>query len=142
MSIYPNAGITMTTEVLVGESAYKSSDESVTSSTTLQTDNELALTLTGGGLYRFTCWLYVTGTTAKLSFTFGGSAQWSEPNGGTVVTASGTTVTAAAGGWLIAGTITAASAGDTLQLEWAQNSSSGTATTVKAGSILTAVRLA
>lgn len=141
MSIFPNAGITLTTEVLVGQAAYKTSDESVTSSTTLQNDNELALTLTAGGLYRFAAWLYVVGTTAKVSFTFAGTAQWSEPNGGTVVTASGTTVTAAAGGWLIAGTITAASAGDTLQLEWAQNSSSGTATTVKAGSILTAQRL-
>ena len=140
MPIYPTAGSTLTS-LLVGRSALKSGDQSVTSSTTLVNDSALALPLTGGVQYSFTCWLYIVGTTAKVTFTFGGSGQWSQPNGGTVVTASGTTVTAAAGGWLIAGTVTAASGGDTLQLEWAQSSSSGTATTVKGGSILTTLRM-
>ena len=140
MPVYPTAGSTLTS-LLVARSALKTLDQSVTSSTTLVNDSALALPLVGGVNYSFTCWLYVVGTTAKVTFTFSGSAQWSQPNGGTVVTASGTTVTAAAGGWLIAGTITAASAGDTLLLQWAQSSSSGTASTVKAGSILTALRL-
>lgn len=140
MAIYPTAGSTLDS-LLVARSALKSADQPLTSNTTLQNDTALALPLTGGVNYEFFLWLYVTGTTAKVTFTFGGSGQWSQPNGGTVVTASGTTVTAAAGGWLIAGTVTAASGSDTLQLQWAQSSSSGTATTVKAGSILTALRL-
>lgn len=140
MAIYPTAGSTLDS-LLVARSALKSADQSLVSSATLQNDNALALPLVGGVSYSFTCWLYITGTTSKVSFSFAGSAQWSTVNGGTVVTASGTPVTAAAGGWLLSGTITAASAGDTLQLEWAQSSSNATATVFKAGSILTALRL-
>jgi hypothetical protein len=142
MATYPAAGITLTAAVLGGQSAYKPTDQSLASSTTLQDDNALSLTLTANGIYRFLCWLYITGTTAKVSFAFSGSAQWSTVNGGGVVTSSGSVSGSyAAGGWLLAGTITAASGGDTLQLEWAQNSSSATATVVKAGSILTMQRL-
>lgn len=141
MSIYPAAGITLSIDTLTGLTAYKESSQSVTSSTTLVDDTALALTLTGSGLYRFSAWLYISGESAYVAFTFSGTAQWSTP-GGAVQTASGDKITAAVDGWLINGTITAASGGDTLQLQWAQSSSSATATVMNPGSYLTATRLA
>jgi hypothetical protein len=148
-SSYPTivAGMTLTSAILqaLGArlSAVKGTDQSLSSSTTLQNDSALALPLAGGGVYLIICWLYITGTTAKAAFTWSGTAAWSPTGGGNVATASGTasTTTLAAGGWLLIGLITAASGGDTLQLQWAQSSSSGTATVVKASSVLAALRL-
>lgn len=134
----------------------KASDESVTSSTTLQDDNELQYTVVAGASYYFSLELAHNGAStgdfkwafalSTGSFTRGWRKVIGYYNTTTVTAAEGlvndmtTAVTAGASatenlvqnisGFFIP------SANATLKLQWAQNTSDGTATIVKAGSRL------
>jgi hypothetical protein len=153
----------------VGAVSYvaKTADESVTSSTTLQNDDHLFFTVDAAGTYVFDVWLY--GTSAanaagdlKVGFTFptgtchmGGagasinlaadsidSGEWlafAPATSGSTVTQFGlsTAVTQSH----VHGTLIATATG-TLRLQWAQFSSSASASTLKAGSHMLVRRVA
>lgn len=140
--------------------AYKGSDQSVTSnSTTLVNDTALALALQANATYLVEFLVFYTGGTA-------GSSDWkygvTVPSGATIspirelglttglavqyltVPAGGAFGSNGTGNKMAAEmkfTIVTSAAG-TLQLQWCQNTSSATATTVKAGSSLVAWQLA
>lgn len=129
----------------------KASDESVTSSTTLQNDDDFTFTATANGIYLMELLLYVV-TATTPDFKFG----WSVPGSGTVdglvvqqnsATAVQPTTEAAATSPLISsGTdmyllISAVYQADgttfgAVNFQWAQNTSDGTAATVKTGSLM------
>lgn len=139
----------------------KTADQSVTSSTTLVNDNELLLSLAANAVYEFRCTLdYEGGTQGASDLKWG----WSVPSGtimrytrigidtagastaGFMTTESSTVAggTAGAGslkGVLMDGVIDTGSTAGTLQLKWAQNTSSATATIVHALSKLIAQRV-
>lgn len=133
----------------------KTADESVTSSVTLQNDNELVLDVAANTTYSFECVLgYTAGTTGDFK------AAMNFPSGGTMFASvqrtDGSTYAEAAGGQILSGSAIAGGGlgttipamqlwrgifmnggtAGTFQVSWAQNVSNGTATTVKAGSIL------
>lgn len=140
----------------------KNSDESVTSSTTLQDDNELQIAVGANKSYAFDAVLYVdTDSTPdfKLAFVVPTAATviWSPvwPAGATstanmigtnVVTGSDTpaslTIDAASEQIIVVvhGSVVTGANSGSLVLRWAQNNSSATAATVKAGSTLTVVQ--
>lgn len=139
--------------------AYKASDQSVTSSVTLVNDSALVIPLAANAVYDFELFLVINGPALGTGdFKMG----WTYPAGTTMVyaragfdttntwvfnktlqtdvvafgtTGSGVPVIRCSGT-----VVTAATAGN-LQLQWAQNTSSTTATVVKAGSDLTAQRI-
>lgn len=138
----------------------KPTDETVTSSTTLQNDNDLLAPLVASATYTFLCEVNYEG------FTQGASDikwQWSVPSGAVmryglvyVGTGGGLTETAQAGSDTVAagtagvgtrrtlkmsGSVVMSTTPGNIQFTWAQNSSSTTATTVHAGSMLTLFRL-
>ena len=133
----------------------KQSNESVSSSTTLQNDDELKYAMSANTNYHFEISvLYTGGTTGDMKFSIttpSGGDLWASgfiPSGGTVslfgpITSSGGVVSGldALGTTnptmiFIRGVVmNGATAGD-LQFQWAQNASSATATTVYAGSYL------
>jgi hypothetical protein len=140
--------------------AYKGADQSVTSSATLASDTDLALSLAASSRYIFIGQLAYTAAAPSagglgLSFTWpagstGIFSGWgfSPTTGGTanilaVRTATGALLTygGATGttvpAYLMGSIQTGATAGN-LQLEWAQGASSSTPTVVKAGSWLAA----
>lgn len=134
----------------------KTADESVTSSTTLQSDDVLLLPVTAGTSYAFEGFLYATGPSAgdfKLAFTFPTGATFvafvhhigangavdSFKSGTNPLTTSGGSLslaTGAADGVAIKGGIIVAGTAGNVQLQWAQDASSATPTIVKAGSWL------
>lgn len=133
---------------------YKGSDESVTSSSTLQDDNELVSpTLATNVKYLVECQVFYTSTSATPGVKF----SWVGPTSATMVWGAGAgyignSTIGAVDAWSISASafdqalytgilVTAGSTG-TLQLQWAQNTSNGTATTVKAGSWLRLTRVA
>ena len=134
----------------------KSADESVNSSTTLQDDDDLQITLAANSDYEIEYMIFVQSASTTPDFKF----QFTEPDGvyrGVGVTSAVTSVqifdesTAATAFSLDAnaiefmkGTIVieTAGAGGVFKLEWAQDTSDATATTVKKGSSLKAVKLA
>lgn len=136
--------------------AYKSADQPVTSSTVLVNDNALSVSVLASATYHFQCYLDYEGGT-------GGSAdikwQWTVPSGavmhyhaayqgaggsanvGNTNTASTSIAARTQGagtlcGTTMTGTLTVSVTAGTLQLQWAQNTSNGTATIVHAGSSL------
>ncbi len=136
--------------------AFKSADESVTSSTTLQNDDHLLFAVEANARYKLDGYLSYTGAVSpagdlKIDWTIpaGASMKWASfavnSNALTsydVVVQSETGVRAYGTlgaqemalqpkGWLV----TAGTAG-TLQMRWAQNASSATATVLKTGSYL------
>lgn len=140
--------------------ARKTADESVTSSTTLQNDDTLVLQGVADAVYEIEGALFYVGNTTgdiKVAFTFpSGNLYWfgkggSEADGGfggvgasrhsaSYNDASGTS-TAFTGSTtnlalLLKGVWVVGVSGGALQLQWAQNTSNATATTVKAGSFL------
>lgn len=149
----------------------KTADQSVTSSTTLIDDTELYGTVAPNCTYRFelhmfyvgnetgdinTRWTFPTGATLDqmticgwpidTGFNTGGTHADTEfyallaqtsPSTARPFAGSTTVVTA-----LIVGTLVVGGTAGTLQLQWAQNVSNGTATTVKAGSCLELRRVA
>lgn len=137
--------------------AIKSADEGVTSSTTLQPDDELALALLAGVEYRLSGLIILTGAAAAggaaIAFTWPGgvTVEWTGwglavaggPNDNAVRNSSGTSSPFGTSGAtlvpaVIEGTILPASTAFTLQLQFAQSASNATATVVKAGSRLRA----
>ena len=137
----------------------KGSDESVTSSTTLQDDNDLLFVLPAIGTYLFDIWVYAQSATnaagdLKVALTFPtGTMRYSalgpDPAIASASVASGvwfthlgaTSGTSAISAGLSTNTnlvwmhgMFAASATGTLRLQWAQDTSNASASTVKAGS--------
>ena len=141
--------------------AAKTSDESVTSSTTLQNDNELAVAAAANCTYAVTCFVKYDGGTLgssdlKAAFTVpaGATFLWAVSNkdtsgnpnvGGFLTTGAVAAGTAGLGTFrtlVVTGTLAVSSTAGNLQLQWAQQTSSGTATTVYANSWLLAQRIA
>ena len=144
--------------------AWKASDESVTSSVTLQNDNDLYLPVAANAVYRFDCYLdYEAAAGAATGITWG----WTGPSGytlryhlldvttgssptpnvgstkqGTDTPSAGGTGAAALMGVSMRGTLFTAAASGILQLQWAQASSSATATIVHGQSYLELARRA
>jgi hypothetical protein len=135
-------------------SARKTIDESLQNNT-LQNDDELFVSLEANATYRITADLINnSGTTPDISF------AWSIPSGAT----GAWTITALVGGALYLGTLTWANTAaidgtgadnlsqvvgtmvttnaGTLQLRWAQTTTTASNTTVKANSLLVATRVA
>lgn len=133
----------------------KTADESVTSSAVLQNDDELLAPLAANTDYAFTALILVVSAATpdfQLAFTVPAAASlaWMEidtlgaalaTSTTTVQTASGTGVTLAVSGaaqqWVsVSGSVRNGANSGNLTLQWAQGTSSGTSTTVKAGSTL------
>ena len=151
-----NAALNQLNAYIVG--AWKTGTEAVTSSTTLQNDDNLVCSVVASGVYVAQWGLRMDGAAAgdfKYAFTGPAGATMTWESRGlaaadasnlaaitTDVAAIGTTVTH---GCLGAGTTTrvagsgllvVSSTAGSLQLQWAQGTSSGTATNVFAGSWL------
>ena len=143
--------------------AYKTATESVTSSTTLQDDDDLHVTVDASTVYDVSLVMFYDAATAgdiKVGFTYPASATGTfiatgiDPAGSSSagdVTASADIATAFNFGGIgtgttvaahIKGLLTVAGTAGTLQVQWAQVSSSGTATRVFADSYLTLRRIA
>lgn len=141
--------------------AYRTSTQSVTSSTTLVNDTQLSLAVAANAVYKVELELVYDGDTAGDLKT-----GWTTPAGATIgdAIALGLSTTAAAAtdditsgssaapsfGALGAGVkcalkfdfiLTTAATAGTLQFQWAQNASSTTATIMHAGSSLVAQRI-
>jgi len=140
----------------------KPTDEGPITTTTLQNDNDLQLPLAANSAYELDGYLAATGATlgngdiklgltgpAGVTFrfsTFGYSVLGSPPaTGNSGATASGTTSVGVNGGSastvLVKGWVTTSSTAGTLILQWAENTPSGTGTSVLAGSWLKARRI-
>jgi len=137
----------------------KALDESVTSSTTLQNDDALWLPVAANAGYFVLCWLDYQGGTQGSSDL---KLQWTGPAGSSLslsavyyptsggvgantnlsaITGLSTLIEAGTDGaralaMLMFGTLLTGSTPGTFQLQWAQNTSSATATTVHAMSAL------
>lgn len=166
MTTYPviNAGTTPTSAVLqamLDLIADKTGDQSLTSSTTLQNDNTLVVPVVANARYKV--WLEIlykgaATNTGDLKYAF------SVPSGATIagravsitnplgmstftITQSSVPVSYSNGTgnplpcWAVFTLTTSLTPGN-LQIQWAQNTSNATATTVMAGSSLTARRRA
>jgi hypothetical protein len=150
----PSAGATI-------KSVRKSSNQSVTSSTTLVDDSQLLFAVEANATYLFNIflWVYAADGTPDIKLTVTG------PSGSSIAfspstyyaTGDGTTAlgTVATGGvtfgafvdanernQLYFGSILNGGTAGNLQFRWAQNTSSGTATTVKAGSYIYGIKVA
>ncbi|MDX2697018.1 hypothetical protein [Streptomyces ipomoeae] len=155
----------------IGARSYvrKTADESVTSSTTLQNDNELVLAVSASATYFFRVWLMATDATdangdIKFAFTFptGAVCHFSGKGPHTLLASgafgdgeyiarntatSGSTVasyglTTSVIGIELTGLLIVSGTAGNLQLQWAQNTSDANATTVQAGSFMTLERIA
>lgn len=162
----PRAGHILTTSDfdVFGVTIFKTATESVTSSTTLQNDDQLFFAVVANARYTFDGIITYDGAAAgdlKVAFTYPALATFEWSNYGNTGPAAGTSVTDLntviqtndarslnalptpsppglsfrPGGYLITG----ANAG-TLQMQWAQDTSSATATRVRTGSWLRLVR--
>ena len=132
----------------------KGADESVTSSTTLQNDDELLAALETNTDYSFEARLYVVSATTpdfKMTFTVPAAATlawWgtitygdgAAVNGIGIQTISGTAksfIWSGTDGYItVFGSVRNGANAGNLTLQWAQDTSNGTAATVKAGSTL------
>jgi hypothetical protein len=134
----------------------KGSNESVTSSTTLQNDNELVLPVVADATYLFECYLDFEGGTqgsGDLKWT------WALPSGATMryravytntsgaavtgttnldsdVVSAGTATAGVLRGVSMHGTLTVGATAGSIQLQWAENTSDSTPTIVHAQSSL------
>lgn len=142
------------------QAVIKGADQSLASSTTMQNDNALFLPVIANATYLFVCYLDYEGGTRGSSDI---KHAWSVPSGGTlryvklgnntsgvaeIVTLAGATIwpdaTNGAGslqGLLMLGSLIMGSTAGNLQLQWAQNTSSATATIVHAQSLLSLWRV-
>jgi hypothetical protein len=138
----------------------KSADQSVTSSTTIANDTHLKFAIGANETYTFNLWLYTSAANSTPGIKWnvagpsGSTVFFSPPN--TYPMADGATVIATIGSStdtfqgfvdgnlrpiLIQGTILNGSTAGDVQLKWAQNTSSATATTVKAGSFIYGIKV-
>lgn len=140
----------------------KSADESVTSSTVMQDDNALTYTIPQAGTYVADWWLSVvaasdTNGDIQIQFTFPTGTLYVQEIGHTPAIATGALADVklfsesdasspssarpfgltATQTLILVRTVLVATASGTLTLQWAQDSSSANATTVKAGSNMT-----
>lgn len=138
----------------------KSSDQTVTSSTTLVNDSQLKFAIGASETYIFQAWLYTYAAdgTPDIKVTFTG------PSGSTVFwsssqvifnSAAATTLTVVSAGGTTAdlfvdanyraiqlyGTIVNSTTAGDVQLQWAQNTSSANGTSVKAGSSIFGIKV-
>lgn len=136
--------------------AFKASDQSVTSSIAMVNDSDLVVTVLAGATYAFACYLdYEGGTQGSSDIRW----QWVVPGGtvlryqpqyqstagvltggttalaGTVIIAGSSGAGVLCGATMI-GTLAVSTTGGSLQLQWAQGTSSVTATIVHATSHL------
>lgn len=137
----------------------KTIDQSLASSTTLQNDTALVLTTAASATYVFSAFIYHTGAdapgsikyqwvaSAATSFTFaavhnegGGTGLGNSVNAYNLTSVIFAENSGGAGDVMTGLLVTSASSG-TLQFTWAQNSSSATATVVKANSHITLQRI-
>ena len=141
---------------------YKGIDEPVTSSAALQNDDALFLPVAANATYLWVCYLSYEGGTqgssdmkfqftgpsgATASYTFiyyptsggvGANTNISRATGLSSVVTAGTDGAGVKLGLIMIGTLVTSSTPGSLRMQWAQNTSSGTATIVHAGSILAA----
>lgn len=141
--------------------AYKTADETVTSSTTLQPDNDLTLAVAANAFYEFVCSVWYKGAatgTGDLKF------QWSGPASSVLrydptwlstgftaqlgiqrvyadILAAGTNGVSSVESVKMQGFLTTAGTTGSLLFNWAQNTSNATATTVGTGSVMTLRRV-
>jgi len=119
----------------------KASDESVTSSTTLQNDDDLAWDAVVEGVYEILIGLYVTNGNYKFDlYGITGGDNYTYQAGNSLILGNPGTPESTNEDYILIRSvqrIISTPAG----LKWAQNASSGTPTTVKAGSFLYAKRL-
>ena len=158
-----NSGATAPEWVAAGatvKSVRKSSDQTVTSSTTLVNDTQLKFAVAANETYIFQAWLYTYAAdgTPDIKTTFTGPAGstvlWSSSQ--VIFNASGaTTLTVVAPGGTVGdffvdanlraiqlyGTILNGSTAGDVQLQWAQNTSSANGTSVKAGSSIFGIKV-
>lgn len=171
MAIFPDvrAGQRMIVDVLrsmVYDEVVKATTESVTSSITFQNDDELFLPALANAQYHFTLMLlHDAGATERFKMQFtaptGAAVNWGIHNVHINEVDSSTTVNDVSmpsrvladaqsiGGGPSAGTcsfiegvLTTSTTAGNLTLQWAQNTSGGTATRVRAGSVLKMKRIA
>jgi len=138
----------------------KTADETVTSSTTLQNDNQLLLPYQPNATYIFRCWVDYEGAnvgTGDLKWNWSGltsgtnlryTANYMSLTGtfsptigaavnlGSSTLAAGTNGSGNPVGFEMVGSLSTGSTGGTLQLQWAQNTSNATGTIVHAQSFL------
>lgn len=141
--------------------AYKSIAQAVASSVTLQSDDALLLQLAANAVYYFRCKLGYSGAASgsgdlKLGWSLPGSASMDYAlygnHGGSATPGWWETQSSVPGlntegagaslACVMRGTVTTGEAPGAMQLQWCQNTSSATATTVLAGSSLIAWRIA
>lgn len=143
----------------------KSADESVASSTVLQNDDHLFLPLAANGTFVVEGLLVYNGQTfaagpgdLKVDWTLpaGATMRWvrngpgsNTPNGidlvvtdNATIRALGTYGAATDVGASFRGWITTGATAGTLQMRWAQNASTGVATTIRTGSFLRLIQVA
>jgi hypothetical protein len=141
-------------------SVIKSSDQDVTSSAVLVNDNALFLPMVANATYWFNCFLsYKGGTLGSSDLQF----QWAGPASSSM--RFGASYFAGGGGWdgiagymgynitattngtsnvrpvIMTGSVQTSTTAGNLQLQWAQNTSDSTPTTVQAQSYLSLVRV-
>lgn len=149
---------------LAPQNVSKQADQSVTSSTTLVNDTELMLPIVVSQQYNFQCYLNYEGGTqgssdikvqwggipagATLRFQLMGIGTAGGMGFGNTQTASNVVALGSQGAGVLCGVfmygnlLMGTTPGGPLQLKWAQNTSSGTATIVHAQSTLTLQRTA
>jgi hypothetical protein len=139
----------------------KTADESVTSSATLQDDDELTFAIAASEVWQFEAELLVTGTFANHGWAYQVNAPagaggrigqtfliGSNVNGTNAGPSAGQSIAAAsfvaAGGGVvrIAGTVVNSTTAGNVTIQWAQGTSSGSALSVLAGSYLKRMRVA
>ena len=165
-STYPviQAGQRITAALLTSmmpQTVIKPSDETVTSSTTLQNDNDLSAPVAANASYIFEIYLdfeggtqgssdlklqligpsgtairyqIICGDTSGNPYVAGGQTQLTTPAAGT--NGAGTFMALS-----MKGTVVTGSSAGTFQLQWAQHTSSGTGTIVHVGSSLMLTRV-
>lgn len=137
--------------------ARKTADEGVTSSTVMQDDNHLTLTVSANKVYRFECVLRTDGAaTGDISYQFVGPAGSTMMAAGHDISTTGTTIaddrlfdvflssslgqgTFGAGSITmvhVSGVLVVAGTGGTFKVQWAQQTSNGTASQVLTNSFI------
>jgi hypothetical protein len=144
-------------------SAWKAADLPRSNTTTVANDGDLLIPVVANGSYIFLAGLFATGAAIstgdiKVTFTWpSGSGKWGSaglatgsavPNWNGARTSSGATPVgfgvngaSSSTAWIFGTLLNGATPGN-LQLQWAQNTSNATATTLQAESFLAAIRTA
>jgi len=146
MAVTDGSGVTSVSHVRnidngVNALKIKASDESVTSSTTLQNDDDLTWDAVVEGVYEILIGLYVTNGNFKFDL-YGVSTadNYTYQAGNSLIFGDPGTPESTNEDYILIRSVQRVNS-TPAGLKWAQNASSGTATTVKAGSFLYAKRL-